>query len=125
MASVRGVIGEDGLKQYHGIPFAAPPIGDLRWATHGTPCALGRRAGCHGGWAFGACSRRDRAASSMAETGFEMDEDCLTVNVWTRAEHEGDALPVMVWIHGGALVTGGPRRSVPGRVASRRRVWCW
>ena len=44
--------------------------------------------------------------SFYGQSGFAMDEDCLTLNVWTRAAHVGDALPVMVWIHGGALVTG-------------------
>ena len=40
------------------------------------------------------------------ETDIEMDEDCLLLNVWTRAKNEEDQLPVMVWIHGGGLVIG-------------------
>ena len=50
-----------------------------------------------------------------------MSEDCLVVNVWTRAEHEGEGLPVMVWIHGGALVTGAGS-DYPGELLSSKGV---
>ena len=102
---VRGVIGEDGLKQYHGIPYAAPPVGDLRWAP---TAPLAPWEGVRDASAPGpACVQpQGQGGEFYGRSGFEMGEDCLTVNVWTRAEHEDDALPVMVWIHGGALVTG-------------------
>ena len=54
-------------------------------------------------------------------TGFEMSEDCLLLNVHTRAESEEDALPVMVWIHGGALVTGSGSE-YPGELLTSKGV---
>ena len=103
--AVRGMIGEDGLKQYHGIPYAAAPVGELRWAPTAplVPWEGVRDASASGP----SCVQpQGQGGEFYGRSGFEMGEDCLTVNVWTRAEHEGDALPVMVWIHGGALVTG-------------------
>jgi para-nitrobenzyl esterase len=100
-----GFVDEDDLKQFHGIPFAAPPIGNLRWAP---PAAVvpweGERAATEPG---AACMQpQDDSGSFYGRSGFAMDEDCLFLNVWTRAKTESDKLPVMVWIHGGALVTG-------------------
>lgn len=117
---VRGTIGEDGLKQYHGIPYAAPPVGDLRWAP---TAPLAPWEGVRDALAAGpSCVQpQGQGGEFYGQTGFEMDEDCLTVNVWTRAEHEGDALPVMVWIHGGALVTGSGDR-YPGELLTSKGV---
>ena len=102
---VRGVVGEDGLKQYHGIPFAAAPIGDLRWAPPApvAPWADVREAAVPGP----ACMQPQGQPGEFYSSGeIAVDEDCLTLNVWTRAAHVDEALPTMVWIHGGALVTG-------------------
>lgn len=102
---VRGIVGEDGLKQYHGIPYAAPPVGPLRWAPPAPvrPWADVKDASAPGP----ACMQPLRQGGGLyARARPDMAEDCLTLNVWTRAEHAGHALPVMVWIHGGALVTG-------------------
>ena len=102
---VHGLVGEDGLKQYHGIPYAAPPVGNLRWAPTAPvqPWTTIREASEPGA----ACMQpQDESGSFYGQSGFAMDEDCLTLNVWTRANHDAESLPVMVWIHGGALVTG-------------------
>ena len=102
---VRGVVGEDGLKQYHGIPFAAPPTGERRWAPPAPPQPWSevKDASQPGP----VCMQPQGQGGSFYGFGdFEASEDCLTLNVWTRAEHIGEQLPVMVWIHGGALVTG-------------------
>ena len=103
--TVQGIVGEDGLKQYHGIPYAAPPLGELRWKP---PVPVVAWEGARDATTPGpACMQpQDYGTSFYGQSGFAMDEDCLTLNVWTRAAHAGDALPVMVWIHGGALVTG-------------------
>ena len=104
--SIAGVVSlEDGLKQYHGIPYAAPPTGKFRWAP---PQAVVPWEGVKSGIEPGpACMQpQGQGGEFYGATGFAMDEDCLSLNVWTRAKTEDDQLPVMVWIHGGALVTG-------------------
>ena len=103
---VRGVVGDDGLKQYHDIPFAAPPVGERRWAPPGAvqPWEGVRDAAAPGP----ACMQQGPqggfydAATAVAA----MDEDCLTLSVWTRAQHVDARLPTMVWIHGGGLTVG-------------------
>ena len=102
---IEGNLDEDGLKTYMGIPYVAPPIDDLRWAPPepALPWKSVRDAKVVGP----ACMQPEGLGGDFyGDTGIEMDEDCLFVNVWTRAENEEDRLPVMVWIHGGALVTG-------------------
>lgn len=103
--TVHGQVAEDGLKSWHGIPFAAPPVGELRWAP---PAPVIPWQGVRDATAAGpACMQpQGQGGSFYGSSGFEMDEDCLFLNVWTRAEHAGDQLPVMVWVHGGGLVTG-------------------
>ena len=97
------------LRQYHGIPYAAPPVGDLRWAPpapvvpwQGVLDATAPRPVCiqrtHVGVAF-----YDPPPGAMLP---EQSENCLTLNVWTEAAHAGERRPVMVWIHGGGLQAG-------------------
>ena len=104
--TIRGTAGADGLKQYHGIPYAAPPVGDLRWAPPAPPASwTGTRDASRPG---PLCMQPlSQGGAFYGQTDVNMDEDCLTLNVWTRAQTREAALPVMVWIHGGALVTGG------------------
>ncbi len=119
--SIRGLIGQDGLKQYHGIRYAAAPVGDRRWAPpgpveswHDVRDATAPGPGCVQQGAQGGFYD----AATAVET---MDEDCLTLNVWTRAEHADEALPVMVWIHGGGL-TVGSGDAYPGELLSSKGV---
>ena len=118
--TVAGIVGEDGLKQYHGIPYAAPPTGVRRWAP---PAPVEPWQGTKDATAPGpACMQpEDLGGSFYGESGFPMDEDCLTLNVWTRAEHADAGLPVMVWVHGGALVTG-RGDAYPGELLSSKGV---
>ncbi|MDE0692534.1 MAG: carboxylesterase family protein [Gammaproteobacteria bacterium] len=103
---VRGVLGEDGLKQYHDIPFAAPPVGERRWAPPGPvqPWEGVRDAAVPGP----ACVQQGAQGGfyDSATAVATMDEDCLTLSVWTRAQHVEERLPTMVWIHGGGLTVG-------------------
>lgn len=116
---IGGVVGEDGLKQYHGIPFAAAPIGDLRWAP---PAPVAPWEGVRDASTPGpACAQPRGDAGFYGQGEFEMAEDCLTLNVWTRAGNAAAALPVMVWIHGGALVSGGGAR-YPGELLTSKGV---
>ena len=119
--TVAGIVGEDGLKQYHGLPFAAPPVGERRWAPAApvirwsgvreaaSPGPACMQQGAQGGFYD--------AATAVAA----MDEDCLTLGVWTRAENVGEGLPVMVWIHGGGL-TVGSGDAYPGELLTSKGV---
>ena len=101
---VRGSVRGEGLQEFLGIPYAAPPVGDLRWQP---PAPVTAWEDEHDGAQFGMpCYQPGSLSAFYDRTYEEMSEDCLTLNVWTRAEKTSDALPVMVWIHGGALVMG-------------------
>jgi para-nitrobenzyl esterase len=94
----------DGVRSYKGIPYAAPPVGDLRWKA---PQPVVAWQGVRDGSSFGAeCPQAPYPSTSMYFTPPQkQSEDCLCLNVWT-ASKPGELRPVMVWIHGGALTRG-------------------
>ena len=87
---------------YKGIPFAAPPVGDLRWKP---PQPAASWQGVKECTEFGPAPMGYFSASFPAHAK-TTSEDCLYLNVWTPAETSGDRLPVMVWIYGGAFRFG-------------------
>jgi para-nitrobenzyl esterase len=108
-----------GVKQYLGIPYAAPPVGNLRWrppqshARWRTPLAATHFA-----------NHCPQQGSSVG--GTSTNEDCLYLNVYTPNLGNGKGhakhLPVMVWIHGGALSSGESDDYDPTRLVQRGRV---
>ena len=93
---------------YRGIPYGASPTGRLRWRP---PQAVEPWEGVQLADSYApACAQAPRATDSFYGAGAGvaevMAEDCLYLNVWTAAEDASAGLPVMVWIHGGALTRG-------------------
>jgi para-nitrobenzyl esterase len=106
---VEGVPGSvAGVRVFKGIPFASPPVGDLRWRPPQPPAkwegvrkadrfsdsCMQNLARSHNPW----------TAEFMAQN--QAGEDCLCLNVWTSAKAGGERRPVLVWIHGGAFREG-------------------
>jgi len=108
------------VREYLGIPYAAPPVGDRRWRP---PQPAESWSGVRQCTAFGAaCPQRPGAfTGNRAIDPGAMDEDCLYLNVWTPAEHPRDKLPVMVWIHGGAFAIGAASMPIYRGAALARR----
>jgi para-nitrobenzyl esterase len=86
--------------EFLGIPYAAPPVGPLRWRA---PQPAARWHGVRAATSFAPHCPQPATPFGQPSTS----EDCLYLNVFTPSRpHHGGRLPVMVWIHGGALVTG-------------------
>jgi para-nitrobenzyl esterase len=83
------------VRVFKGIPYAAPPVGDLRWRA---PKPAARWEGTRKADEFGPVC--------MQGGNQKMSEDCLTLNVWTAAKSAGEKRPVMFWIYGGGYYTG-------------------
>ncbi|MBX7432087.1 carboxylesterase family protein [Mycobacterium sp. Y57] len=108
--TVRGVVGDDH-RLFAGIPYAAPPVGPLRWQP---PQPALPWPGVRDATRYGPRCLQDLGGD--LELGRQTDEDCLTLNVWTPAPPADLLKPVMVWIHGGSFVNGS------GRVYDARRL---
>ena len=99
---------EDDVHVFRGVPFAAPPVGDLRWRR---PQPLEPWDGVRDALEFGAISiQPPRPAAGpfagiMGHSQEPMSEDCLYLNIWTPGLDDARR-PVMVWIHGGGLTSG-------------------
>ena len=97
--AVRG-LANGAVDEFLGIPYAAPPVGALRWQP---PQPAGRWTGVRDATQFAPHCPQPASPFGEASTS----EDCLFLNVFTPARQSaGSRFPVMVWIHGGALVTG-------------------
>ena len=92
-----------GIWIFLGIPYAAPPVGNLRWKPPQPPRAwIGVRKADHFG---NRCVQTNPYPDMLFRSAAE-SEDCLSLSVWTPASTPSDRLPVMVWIHGGGFFSG-------------------
>ena len=94
----------DGVWSYLGIPYAAPPIGELRWRP---PQPVESWEGTRSCLRYGPSCPQQTSLLETALLGVgRTSEDCLYLNVWTPARSPDEKLPVMVWIHGGSFTSG-------------------
>ena len=109
-----------GIRVFKGIPYAAPPVGELRWkAPQPVPAWKAIRAADEWGQR---CVQSNRLGE-LDPLNKRMDEDCLYLNVWTSAKSDGATLPVMVWIHGGSNANGaGSQPDYDGSALARKGV---
>lgn len=94
---------DDGVLSWKGIPFAAPPVGALRWRA---PQPVASWSGVKDVISYGHDCMQVPFPSDAAPLGTPPAEDCLYANVW-RPAGAAKKLPVMVWIYGGGFVNGG------------------
>ena len=95
-----------GVRMFRGIPYAAPPIGNLRWRPPQPVIPWeGVRVADH---FCASCMQQKRPMfqAAWADGTTPLNEDCLYLNVWTPAKSANERLPVMVWIYGGGGVGG-------------------
>jgi para-nitrobenzyl esterase len=100
---LEGRIGEDGVEAFRGIPYAQPPIDNLRWAEPQPPASW---KGIRTASTFGPRPEQLFMASDMIFRSQSMSEDCLYLNVWSRAPSPTAGFPVLVYFNGGGLVAG-------------------
>ncbi len=109
------------IRVYRGVPFAAPPVGDLRWKA---PQPAAKWQGVRQAAEFSnACWQTPYppAAAIYQAKLPPLSEDCLYLNIWTPAKSAKERLPVMVWIHGGGFTRGfSGTSSYNGEVLARK-----
>ncbi len=101
---------QEGVRVFKGVPFAAPPVGPLRWRE---PQPVAKWEGVRKADKYGnACMQNNAKQRFPVNSAVDlpdspgMSEDCLYLNVWTNANNASAKLPVMFWIYGGAYTEG-------------------
>lgn len=93
----------NGIQSYLGVPFAKPPVGDLRWKA---PQALENWEGIKETKKFGPRPMQTLVFGDMKSRSDGVSEDCLYLNIWTPAKRNTKGLPVLVYFFGGGFVAG-------------------
>jgi para-nitrobenzyl esterase len=109
-----------GVRVFKGIPYAAPPVGDLRWKA---PQQAVPWEGVFKADHFGnRCIQLNPGSEDSYRSEAE-NEDCLSLSVWKPASSSEDLVPVMVWIHGGGFMRGsGSEKTYDGELLASKGV---
>jgi para-nitrobenzyl esterase len=99
---VQGVVADD-IASFKGVPFAAPPVGELRWKA---PQPIIPWDGIKDASDFAPGPMQDASFGASLGGPQQVSEDCLYLNVWTGAKNANEKRPVMVWIYGGGFGIG-------------------
>lgn len=97
-------IEKDGISRFMGVPYAAPPVGNLRWCAPQRPIPWEGVRECY--TPAPCCPQKPGQVNNMTLDQHTQSEDCLYLNVWTPARSENEALPVLLYIHGGSFLGG-------------------
>lgn len=92
-----------GVKVFKGVPFAAPPVGELRWKA---PQPVQKWDGVRQANEFGPNPMQEPIFGDMNFGTKKMSEDCLYLNIWTPAKTMNEKLPVLIYFNGGGLMAG-------------------
>jgi para-nitrobenzyl esterase len=111
---------ESGIKTFKGVPFAAPPVGDLRWRE---PQPVQNWTGVRKATKFGPRAMQLPIFGDMSFRSDGVSEDCLYLNVWTPAKKGDEHLPVLVYFYGGGFLAGdGSELRYDGESLARRGI---
>ena len=111
---------ESGLKVFRGVPFAQPPVGDLRWKA---PQPVKDWSGVRSAKEFGDDPMQGNPFGDMGLRGKQKSEDCLYLNIWTPAKSMDEKLPVLIYFNGGGLYAGsGTEARYAGEAMARHGI---
>ena len=118
---VTGTVESDGLRVFRGVPFAAPPVGKLRWQP---PQPAAKWTEPRNATSFGPQCMQRRVYADMIFRASGNSEDCLYLNVWTPARRSGERpLPVLVYFYGGGFTAGdGSEPRYDGAAMARKGI---
>lgn len=111
---------DSGIRIFRGIPFAQPPVGDLRWRE---PQPVERWEGVRSANTFGPRAMQRPIFGDMVFRSDGVSENCLYLNVWTPTSSADEKLPVLVYFYGGGLLAGdGSEPRYDGESMARRGI---
>ena len=117
---VEGLTETDGLRTFKGIPYAAPPVGKLRWRP---PQPAEKWTASRSATAFADQCMQRRMFADMVFRASGNSEDCLYLNIWTPAKSANERLPVLVYFYGGGFTAGdGSEPRYDGAAMARKGI---